>query len=501
MLYPIGVFAEAIGPTKDLAFLELGCGFGFSVDFAAKCCNFLAAGIEPSGYGLLGAKALGVNITSQLLGEGSSHDLETFDVIYSHEVIEHLAAPSSFLASIATHLNASGVAIFTTPNANFITDENPKTDVYSCLFPSEHKIIFSPEGLEAILKNCGFSEICIITRRDSTLIAYASAGRLPFESENIPKNKSASDYSRIYLSKVLNPYFTAKQQIPRIGLGLAYRLFKDYVNTSNWEKAEKLISLILPSFRSEVDKDFEAATNDASNQSAENPRDALELCRICLVKEVYLSQILGLPYPREAIAFAKNLGYYLSIFYHNRPDPACAAEMTLAASYLEIFINYALWIRQSSSPNYHIETLSLIGPATASLLLFKLKLASQIDDEYFSLVQENWFQQQHPSSYLDCVRYLEIFSARKNPSDTSSELASQLKKAISEAAIAEERNRKLALELDNYFTVIDDLTNKLDWYRRQAAIIRKLFQSLNLALRKNLLLQTRLLNLRPLRKL
>lgn len=253
----------------------------------------------------------------------------------------------------------------------------------------------------------------------------------------------------------------------------------------------------MPSFRSEVDKDFDAATNDASNQSAENPRDALELCRICLVKEVYLSQILGLSYPREAIAFAKHLGYYLSIFYHNKPDPACAAEMTLAASYLEIFINYALWLRQSSFPHNHIETLSLIGPATASLLLFKLKLASQIDDEYFSLVQENWFQQQHPSSYLDCVRYLEIFSARKNPSDTSSELASQLKKAISEAATAEVRNRKLALELDNYFTVIDALTNKLDWYRRQAAIIRELFQSLNLALRKNLLLQTRLLNLRP----
>ncbi len=501
MLYPIGVFAEAIGPTKDLEFLELGCGFGFSVDFAAKCCNFLASGIEPGGYGLLGAKALGVNVTSKLLGEGSVHDHKTFDLIYSSEVIEHIAAPGSFVATIAIHLNTSGAAIFTTPNANFIANENSNSDVYSCLFPGEHKIIFSPEGLEAILKNSGFSEVCIIARRNSSLIAFASIGQLPFDPDKIPKNKSASDYSRIYLSKVVSTYIAAKQRIPRIGLGLSYRLFKDYVNTSNWEQADKLLSAILPSLRSEVDTDFDTATFKADG-GTENYRDTLELCRICLVKEMYMSQILRLPYPRGGIAFAKHLGYYLSICYHNKPGAACAAEMTLATSYLEIFIDHALWLRQSSHPDYHIELLSLIGPATASLLLFKLKLASQINDVYFSLVQETWFQNEHPSSYLDCVRYLEIFTKQKNSNatavhDASSESASQINKLLSEAVIAEARNHKLALELDNYFVAIDALTRKLDWYRRQVAIVKQLFQSSNLAIRKSLLLKTRLFDLHP----
>lgn len=118
MLSPIGSYADALGKTEGLTFLELGCGFGFVVDYAAKCRGFQAAGIEPGCYGRIGEQQLGADISVDLLGNGSRHDSSTFDIIFSSEVIEHIPEPGGFATTICQHLTPSGVAIFTTPNAD-----------------------------------------------------------------------------------------------------------------------------------------------------------------------------------------------------------------------------------------------------------------------------------------------------------------------------------------------------------------------------------------------
>jgi len=155
MIDPIARFAsfEASKPPQGLAwsFLELGCGFGFVVDYASKVLGWQAHGIEPGGYGRIGSAALGVNIERQLLGQGSQFDGGRYDCIYASEVIEHVTNPDAFFKTCREHLSDRGVLILTTPVEEYISPQNQREEVYANLFPGEHKIIFSAAGLRGSL--------------------------------------------------------------------------------------------------------------------------------------------------------------------------------------------------------------------------------------------------------------------------------------------------------------------------------------------------------------
>src|SRR5215469_5505052 len=67
--------------------LEVGCGFGFTLDFAKRILNMDVVGYEPSLYGEVGAKELGLDIRRRYLDVKDLQE-KKFDVIFLSEVLE-----------------------------------------------------------------------------------------------------------------------------------------------------------------------------------------------------------------------------------------------------------------------------------------------------------------------------------------------------------------------------------------------------------------------------
>jgi SAM-dependent methyltransferase len=414
MLAPIGSYADAIGSTEGKSFLELGCGFGFVVDYASKCRNFRAAGIEPGGYGPLGQQYLGADISGSLLGEGSVHDQKQFDIIFRSEVIEHIPNPESFAATVARHIMPDGVAIFTTPNAEFITPESPAAEAYSALFPGEHKILFSAKGLGLLLSRIGLGHLLVRQRRSSNLIAYTATSSGVIGVAEAAQNGNATTYAREYLSTYRNSTLARAEKISRLALAMHYRLFKDFVNNGWAEQAIDVLTDMQPSFRCETDPRMKFNIRTETGNTTKMLHEMLNLCGICLLKESILSQDHHLPYPAGSIAFGKSLGFYITTVIHLIYKPEPAAIIDTAINYLNSFINYVMWLRSSQRADYHLEAISLIGPAVASLFLFHLKAGILINTQRFSFVEESWFALDHPVSYLEIQTHLAENKKRQN---------------------------------------------------------------------------------------
>lgn len=419
MLSPIGSYADALGNTQGLSFLELGCGFGFVVDYAAKCRGFQAAGIEPSGYGRIGEQQLRADISEKLLGDGSRHDDSCFDIIFSSEVIEHIPEPSGFATVISQHLTPNGVAIFTTPNAEFIAPEGPAPEVYSALFPGEHKIIFTEKGLRTLLAACGFSHLTVKQRRSSNLIAYASTDQRSIKLAESTQINDPTSHTREYLSTFRDPDRPREEKISRLGLAMYYRLFKDFVNKGWTDKAIELLQEMRPSFRNEVDASLGLVVPGESTETEELLHEMLALCGMCLFKESILSKDHHLTYPAGSIAFGKAMGFYITTVIHLAYKPEPAPIINMAIQYLHLFIDYGLWLRSSRCSFYHLEAISLIGPAVASLYLFQLKAGTPIDRQRFACVEEAWFRTDHPVSYQEIQLHLQEQAKRQNNATTS----------------------------------------------------------------------------------
>ncbi|MCP9860315.1 MULTISPECIES: bifunctional 2-polyprenyl-6-hydroxyphenol methylase/3-demethylubiquinol 3-O-methyltransferase UbiG [unclassified Cyanobium] len=413
MLAPIGSYVDASRSTEGKTFLELGCGFGFVVDYAAKCRGFQAAGIEPGGYGRLGQQYLGADISATLLGEGSHHDQEQFDIIFSSEVIEHIPTPKQFAATVSRHIKSEGVAIFTTPNAEFITPESPAAEAYSALFPGEHKILFSAKGLSLLLSKAGFSHLAVKQRRSSNLIAYAASSPGPIALAEAAQSGNATTYTREYLATYRHSALSRTEKISRLGLAMHYRLFKDFVNNGWADQAIDLLLEMRPSFRCEVDPGMSFTIPTQSGERTEILHEMLCLCGICLLKESILSQDHHLPYPAGSIAFGKTMGFYITTVIHQvfKPEPSTIIDS--AINYLNTFIDYGMWLRSSRRADYHLEAISLIGPAVASLFLFLLKAGAAIDKKRYSFVEEPWFRVDHPVSYDEIQTHLNINRKRQ----------------------------------------------------------------------------------------
>ena len=229
------------------------------MDYAKACLGYQAYGIEPGGYGREGKQLLGASISKILLGDGSAHDEATFDIIYAHEVIEHVTHPTGLALSIRQHLGQDGVAILTSPNADFITQSAPPADSYSCLFPGEHKLIFSERGLRILLKNSGLTYTHIRQPRPSNLIAYTSTQAAPVRSIATAFIKSNEDYTRDYLQKFRRKRSNTEESYTRLELAMLYRLFKDFVNTGNSNAALELLIEITQYLRHQADPSMPVA--------------------------------------------------------------------------------------------------------------------------------------------------------------------------------------------------------------------------------------------------
>ena len=215
----------AIDPLPAGCLLDIGCGFGFVVDFW-RSRGGRAIGLEPSSYGALGRDKLGADIRSVYLAEFiDKNEGPRFDVVFSSEVIEHTPDPNDFVEELTSAVGPDGMIVLTTPSTVAISPQVDKSTLIAALSPGFHYAIISPGILQDFFVRRGFQ--CRVETLGHQTIAWASRKSLP----SIEPSRTAWPRYLDYLETLVD-----KQDV-HLSTGALARLFKDALNTGDGARA------------------------------------------------------------------------------------------------------------------------------------------------------------------------------------------------------------------------------------------------------------------------
>lgn len=142
-------------------FLDLGCNVGGMV-LAARNAGWTAIGVEPSPpVARYGQERHGLDIRPSTLEEAHL-DRDSFDVIYSNAVLEHLASPRAVLQAARIVLRPGGVIWVSTVNLASYTGEHLGAS-WHLVDPRAHLSLFSPETLTRFVRESGFEVLRVRT--------------------------------------------------------------------------------------------------------------------------------------------------------------------------------------------------------------------------------------------------------------------------------------------------------------------------------------------------
>ncbi len=142
-------------------FLDLGCNVGGMV-LAARHTGWTAIGVEPSAsVARYGQERHGLDIRPSTL-EQAGLAPDSFDVIYSNAVLEHLASPRAVLKSAWGVLRPGGMIWASTVNLASYTGEHLGAS-WHLVDPRAHLSLFSPETLTRFFRETGFEVLRVRT--------------------------------------------------------------------------------------------------------------------------------------------------------------------------------------------------------------------------------------------------------------------------------------------------------------------------------------------------
>jgi len=167
--------------------LDVGCGFGFGLDFAIRTMGWQAQGIDPARIAGLGREMLGVPIESRYLGDDEPELKSACEVVMASEVIEHVASPIGFARTLRNVLRLGGILVLTTPDAADLRPQTAPGALVGLLSPGWHLIFQTRQSLRRLLRRVGFSDI-VIEKDGNSLVAYASDRPFRLETDrNVPR--------------------------------------------------------------------------------------------------------------------------------------------------------------------------------------------------------------------------------------------------------------------------------------------------------------------------
>lgn len=167
-------YLDAPAETRN-RLLDVGCGDGEALDIL-RLLGWQTIGVELDGKAVESARALGLDVRL-----GNLHDVgfaaQTFDVVTSSHVIEHVHDPLAFLIEQRRVLTPGGCLIAVTPNA-----EGPmhrKWEKYWFnLDPPRHFTIFTQASLQRLASAAGFSRIHIVTTARAVALAEIASSKM-----------------------------------------------------------------------------------------------------------------------------------------------------------------------------------------------------------------------------------------------------------------------------------------------------------------------------------
>jgi 2-polyprenyl-3-methyl-5-hydroxy-6-metoxy-1,4-benzoquinol methylase len=235
----ISIFAWAIYKIsknyKNASYLDIGCSYGFSLDYCKRALGWDVCGVEPSVYGLWGKRDLGLNIYNGFSWDIDEIKGKKFNVVFSSEVIEHVENPLEFINHVKSFLSDDGCLILTTPNGDFIDKNTNPNTIFGLMFPGNHYFVTNSENLKKMLISSGFKYVETYFSGHS-IVSYASMKKIDFAGEE--------EYIESYLNYLFKRTHSQEIIPDYLFRGFAARAIEDHVNLSKLEKAEEVLKII-----------------------------------------------------------------------------------------------------------------------------------------------------------------------------------------------------------------------------------------------------------------
>lgn len=218
MFWPPAVISDS----ETRSFLDIGCGFGLTVDIWKSAFGQDAAGCDPAHYAGVGRRLLGPHIQHGLLDDITELDERSFDVVYASEVIEHVDDPLAFIRMMKGRLTARGTLVLTTPAADYITPRGDAATVTAALAAGYHAFLLSKDALATLLSTVGLSHV-LVEQHGERLIAWASMHPIArVEPQSVARHYI--DYLRMAAGRFKGATDTTARSLYA---GIVYRLFKE----------------------------------------------------------------------------------------------------------------------------------------------------------------------------------------------------------------------------------------------------------------------------------
>lgn len=238
--------AQAAAPPGS-SYMEVGCGYGFGLDFALNSRRWNGVGIDPAPLAAVGREALGVAIDLRYLRD-DDEARGTIDVVMASEVIEHVPSPAAFVRTLRAMLRPGGLLMLTTPNGDDILPASSPGVIVSLLSPTLHLVIQNPASLTALLRQAGFAHVDVQVDSHS-LVAFASDAPLALEHDPTALRQAY----RAHLARRAEAFDATSD----VFLGFAGRWFQESVNDGDMEAASHAWALLLPACRDRFGLDLD----------------------------------------------------------------------------------------------------------------------------------------------------------------------------------------------------------------------------------------------------
>ncbi len=223
----------APGPRR---LLDVGCGFGFLVDFWGRQSGGEAVGVELADYGAIGARMLEIEVHRELVQDCAALAGRRFDVVYASEVIEHVPDPRAFVALLAPFVADDGVLVLTTPSMEYVTPANATPTLLAALAPGFHGFLLSPRAFEDAAREAGFAHVDVRIFGERQILW---AARVPRKLDLTPERMRPPYFA--YLERALQRHDPASP----LWQGYAYRCIRDLVNLGRAAEASAKADLLL----------------------------------------------------------------------------------------------------------------------------------------------------------------------------------------------------------------------------------------------------------------
>lgn len=340
--------------------LDVGCSFGFAIDFSRYAFGWEVLGVDPSPLAEAGAAALDLPIHRCYFSADLDLGPEPFDLVLCSEILEHLAEPHALLVAMRERLSPEGLLVLSTPNVAIVRRETEEGALGRALSPGLHLMLYDPGALSLLLARAGFSEVRI-EESPETLRAYAACS--PAALERMRPAEPAPERT------LLRGYFAAgAARAPSgssLACGFAWRHFKECVNAGLYEEAVASRAVLARIYRERFGVELERPEGLVS-ELRQGPR-AFNLTGVLFLSGILELNGLGRP-DRAADCFAAAVAAGTALLDEQRPIGLCDGETEAFTELSRKHLPMALAATDPDRAVREVETLESLPDVAPDLL-------------------------------------------------------------------------------------------------------------------------------------